>query len=277
MKEKILAWCGKYLPKRPLAPSQLLPVAYVVVLAAVAMLGVRPAAQMVFGTLAQEEIVQAADRKLPIYSVETPYRQVALTFDAAWGADDTDTLLQILADNNVRASFFLCGTWVKQFPEEVRKLHEAGHDIGNHGDTHAHGARLSLAQNKAEIQGAHDKVRDVIGVEMNLFRPPYGEYNNTVLEAAEALGYFTIQWDVDSHDWMNRGPEYQINRVLNHKDLRNGSIILFHNGAKYTPQTLETIIRGLKEKGFELVPVSELIHRENFRLDHTGRQHLNAP
>ncbi|MCL2572640.1 MAG: polysaccharide deacetylase family protein [Defluviitaleaceae bacterium] len=211
-------------------------------------------------------------RKLPIYSVETPEKKLSISFDAAWGADDTDRLLSILKDNDVLTTFFLCGTWVDKYPEEVKKIAAAGHDIANHGNKHAHGAKLNLEQNKAEIQGCHDKIKEVTGIEANLFRPPYGEYNNTVITAAEELNYFTIQWDVDSHDWMAKGIDYEVKRVLNHKNLRNGSIILFHNDAKFTPQTLDTIIKGLKEKGYELVPISQLIYTENFDIDSTGRQ-----
>jgi len=219
--------------------------------------------------------VQAKEqKKLPIYSVDIPEKKMSLSFDAAWGADDTDTLLNILKDNAVTATFFLCGTWVDKYPDDVRKIAAAGHDIANHGNTHAHGAKLSLEQNKKEIKDCHDKIKAVTGLEANLFRPPYGEYNNTVLAAAEELNYYTIQWDIDSHDWMKKGIDYEINRVLNHKDLQNGSIVLFHNDAKYTPQTLDPIIKGLKEKGYELVPISQLIHKENFEMDHTGRQKL---
>lgn len=232
-------------------------------------------------SLNQDNIVSAfaqntATRKLPIYSVETPLKQLSITFDAAWGADDTAVLLGILADFDVRATFFLCGYWIEKYPEEVRKIFDAGHDIGNHGDTHAHGSKLSLERNKQEIQGAHDRVRNLLGIEMDLFRPPFGEYNNTVIQAAEEMGYFAIQWDVDSHDWMNKGPDYEINQVLNHKNLRSGSILLFHNGARDTPKTLPVILRGLQERGFEMVPVSELIHRENFTINHEGRQIPNT-
>lgn len=119
---------------------------------------------------------------------------------SAWGADDTDQLLEILAANDVKATFFLCGYWVTDYPEEVKKIHEAGHEIGNHGDNHAHGASLNLEQNKQEIQGVTDKIYDLIGVTPTLFRPPFGEYNDTVLTAAEQLNYHTIQWDVDTHE-----------------------------------------------------------------------------
>jgi polysaccharide deacetylase family sporulation protein PdaB len=214
----------------------------------------------------------AQDRKLPIYSVDIPDKRMSISFDAAWGADDTDTLLKILKDNDVLATFFLCGYWVDKYPDEVRRIAAAGHDIGNHGNTHAHGAQLGLEQNKREIMECQEKIKALTGIEANLFRPPYGEYNNTVIRAAEEVGYYVVQWDVDSHDWMKKGPPYVVDRVLNNKNLQNGSIVLFHNDAKDTPPVLDSIIKGLKEKGFELVPISQLIHRENYYMDHTGRQ-----
>ena len=213
-------------------------------------------------------------KKLPIFSVDTPEKKAAITLNAAWGADDTDILLDILERNGVLATFFFCGTWVDEFPEQLKKFAEAGHDIANHGDTHAHVAQLDLANNIKEILNCHDKIKAVTGIAPNLYRPAYGEFNDTVLTAAEGLNYYTIQWDVDSLDWKGKGADYEIDRVLNSKHLKNGSIILFHNDAKYTPQTLEVIIKGLQEKGYELVPVSQLIYTENYEIDHAGRQSL---
>lgn len=141
-----------------------------------------------------------AKKKLPIYSVDTNEKKVAISFDAAWGADDTDTLLQILKDNDVKTTFFLCGYWVDDYTDEVKKIVSEGHEIGNHGNNHAHGAKLSLEKNKEEIDAVTKKVELATGTKPILFRPPFGEYNNTVLEAAEELGYYTIQWDVDTSD-----------------------------------------------------------------------------
>lgn len=161
-------------------------------LAVTATINAKPTVTTVF------RIVQATKKKLPVYCVETPDKKIAVSFDAAWGADDTEILLAILNEFDVKATFFICGYWVDKYPNEVKRIYEEGHDIGNHGNTHAHVASLNLEQNKNEIRGAHEKVKNLLGIEMNLFRPPFGEYNNTVLEAADALGYYTIQWDVDS-------------------------------------------------------------------------------
>ena len=190
-----------------------------------------------------------------------------------WGADDTDLLLSILNQYDVKATFFLCGYWIDKYPEEVKRIFEAGHEIGNHSKTHAHGAQLSLEQNKREIMGAHEKIKTLLGIDMNLYRPPYGEYNDTVIRAAEECRYYPIQWDVDSLDWMDKGVDNIVNRVLNNKDLRNGSIILFHNDTKDTPNALPIVLRGLKSKGYAIGPVSELIYKDNYKLDNEGRQH----
>ncbi len=169
----------------------------------------------------------------------------------------------------------MCGYWVDDYPEEVKKIAMDGHDLGNHSATHPHMSQLSKEQIKKELIDTHEKVKNLTGYEMELFRPPFGEYNNNVIEAATELDYYTIQWDVDSLDWKELGTEHEMSQVLNHKHLGNGSIILFHNDAKYTPQVLDGIIKGLKEKGYEIVPISGLIHRDNFYMDHEGRQKIN--
>ena len=238
-------------------------------LLAAAYMGVPRAAEKVFA-------VAEGERRLPIYCVQTDKPQVSVSFDAAWGADDTDELLWILKENDVKATFFLCGYWVEKYPEEVKKIAAEGHDLGNHSATHPHMSRISSEEIAQELQKCHENVKKLTGVEMELFRPPFGEYDNHVIETAEQNGYYTIQWDVDSLDWKEQGAEEEIRQVLEHKHLGNGSIILFHNDAKYTPKVLDTILKGIKEKGFEIVPISQLIHRENFEMDHEGQQILKG-
>ncbi len=229
-------------------------------------------AHMISPTVQSVFHIAEAERKLPIYCVDTPEKKVSISFDAAWGADDTDELLRILNENDVKTTFFMCGYWVDDYPEEVKKIAEAGHDLGNHSATHPHMSQITKDQIKQELQTAHQKVKDLTGTDMELFRPPFGEYDNKTIEAAQETGYYTIQWDVDSLDWKELGAEHEINQVLNHKHLGNGSIILFHNDAKYTPQVLDSIIKGLKQKGYEIVPISEIIIRDNYEIDHEGRQ-----
>ena len=249
-----------------LSPKNILIAFALAITAAVAVKAAPPAAKAVFSVASNSE------RLLPIYCVETEKPQIAISFDAAWGADDTDTLLQILEENDVKTTFFMCGYWVDKYPEEVKKIAEDGHDLGNHSATHPHMSQLSKEQIKEELITTGNKIEELTGVKSELFRPPFGEYTNDVISAAEECGYYTIQWDVDSLDWKEYGAQEEISKVLNHKKLGNGSIILFHNDAKYTPQALDSIIKGLKEKGYEIVPISELIMRENYTINAEGRQ-----
>jgi len=153
---------------------------------------VSPAAIAVFNAgIAKNE------KKLPIYSVETNEKKLSISFDAAWGADDTDELLRILDENNVKATFFMCGYWVDDFPAEVIKIAMSGHDLANHSSTHPHMSKLSKEEIKEELMDTHNKVLELTGEEMELFRPPFGEYTNSVIETAEELGYYTIQWNID--------------------------------------------------------------------------------
>lgn len=211
-------------------------------------------------------------KELPVYCVQTEKPQVALSFDAAWGNDDTQTILDILSSHKVKVTFFMTGGWVETYPEDVKKIAAAGHDLGNHSENHKNMSQLSSSQQKEELMTVHEKVKELTGIDMNLFRPPYGDYNSELIQTSKACGYLPIQWDVDSLDWKDYGVDSIIQTVTEHKHLGNGSIILMHNGAKYTAQALETVITVLQDKGYELVPISELVYRENYTMDHEGRQ-----
>jgi len=224
------------------------------------------------GQAANSGYVQKEMKKLPIYSVDTEDKLVALTFNCAWNIDDLDSILDTLKKNGIKASFFMTGEWVENYPDAVKKIAQAGHDLASHGDAHKHMNSLSKEECVQEIYGVHKKVFELTGVEMELFRPPYGEYNDTVILAAEQCGYYPIQWSVDSLDWKNYGVKEMTERVVGHKTLENGAIVLMHNGTEYTAKALQGIIDGLKNKGYQFVPVSELIIREGYEIDHAGRQ-----
>lgn len=215
-------------------------------------------------------------KKLPIYCVQTDSPKVAISFDAAWGNEDTATLLSILEKHNVKATFFMTGGWVESYPDDVKAIAAAGHDLGNHSQNHKQMSQISADECRQELQSVHDKVKALTGQDMILFRPPYGDYNDTLIDAANGLGYHVIQWDVDSLDWKDYGADAIVSKVLDHKHLGNGSIILMHNGAKYTKDALDQVITGLQDKGFELVPISQLIYKENYEMDHEGRQFVNG-
>lgn len=211
-------------------------------------------------------------RELPIYCVETEKPQIAISFDAAWGNEDTQEILDILKKQDVKATFFMTGGWVESYPDDVKRILEDGHDLGNHSENHKQMSTLSESECREEIMKVHEKVKELTGYEMQLFRPPYGDYNNQVINVTYACGYYPIQWNVDSLDWKDYGVQEIINTVCNHKSLGNGTIILCHNGAKYTAQALDTMITQLKEKGYEFVPISQLIYKENYHMNHEGRQ-----
>lgn len=214
-------------------------------------------------------------RELPIYCVETDKPQIAITFDAAWGNEDTSRILEILKKHNVKATFFMTGGWVSKYPDDVKHIYADGHDLGNHSENHKNMSQLSDEECKEEILAVHEKVKDLTGYEMFLFRPPYGDYDNHVITNCREIGYYPIQWDVDSLDWKDYGANDIIKKVCDNKNLGNGSIILCHNGAKYTADALDTLLTKLTDMGYEFVPLSELIYRNDYHLDVCGRQIKN--
>lgn len=212
------------------------------------------------------------NRELPIYCVEKEEKLISLTFDAAWGNEDTQQIMDILKKHDVKVTFFMTGGWVEKYPDDVKLIYSQGHDLGNHSENHKNMSQLSDAQIKEELMTVHNRVKELTGYEMFLFRPPYGDYDNEVIRGAKNCGYYSIQWDVDSLDWKDYGVDSIIKTVTKHKHLGNGSIILCHNGAKYTAQALENMIVTLKESGYTFVPLSELIYKEDFYMNHEGRQ-----
>ena len=212
------------------------------------------------------------DRELPIYSVDIQEKKIAISFDAAWGAEDFEKIMEILDKHKVKTTFFMTGGWVEKYPECVKKLVEKGHDLGNHSATHPDMTTLSKEAQREQIMKVHDAVKSLTGYEMELFRPPYGAYNNDVNRTCYENGYYPIQWDVDSLDWKDLSASEIINKVCNHKELDGGSIILCHNGARHTAEALDEMLTNLKSQGYEIVPISELIIRDNFHMDATGKQ-----
>ncbi|MBR1659105.1 MAG: polysaccharide deacetylase family protein [Oscillospiraceae bacterium] len=142
--------------------------------------------------------VFAEPRKLPVYSVQRDDRCVSLTFDAAWGNEDTQLLIDILDRYGVKVTFFVVGFWAEKYPESVKALHDAGHEVMTHSDDHAHFNSLSPAQMSANLQAGCEKIEAVTGVRPTLFRAPYGEYNDAVVQTAADNGLSTIQWSVEA-------------------------------------------------------------------------------
>lgn len=221
--------------------------------------------------LNNETIATAAiAKKLPIYQVDTEEKKVAITMNCAWNADDINSILDTLSKNKIHITFFMVGDWVDRFPEEVKKIADSGHEIGNHSNTHPHVNALNLEQNKQEIQSCNEKIEKLTGKTPTLYRGPYGEYNNTVIEAAQSQNATMIQWNLDTLDYKGLIGDEMWKRLEN--KLTNGSIILTHNGTKHTADSLEMLIHNIKEKGYEIVPVSEMIYKKDYVIDANGLQ-----
>lgn len=227
-------------------------------------------ASVVFGlTLTQR--VSASLRRLPVYCVDTGgEKKISLTFDAAWGDDTTDAVLGTLGKYGVRASFFFVGEFAEKYPDTVRRIYNAGHDVGNHSMHHKDPTKQEYTDLCADIGQCNELLFSLTGREPTLYRAPSGAYDNGVIEAAESLGMTAVQWDNDSIDWKDVSPEKMKARVLN--KLSPGSILLFHLGRENTAEALPDILAAVLERGYKIVPVSELLIKEDCTVDRSGRQ-----
>ena len=226
------------------------------------------------GTIAITSTVKAVQtantpREIPIYCVDTSKKQVALSFDAAWGNEQTEGLLETLDKYKVKCTFFLVGDWVEKFPDSVKQIAAKGHDIGNHSNTHPHMTQMSTSDMSGQIQACNEKIKKITGKTPTLFRAPYGDYNNDVVKSVNGCNMYCVQWDVDSLDWKDPTPEQITKNVVN--KIKDGSIILMHNGATNTPEALPMVIEGIKEKGYEIFPISQILLKGDYYTDVQGK------
>lgn len=208
--------------------------------------------------------------RLPIYAVECEEKTLALTINCAWGDEDMASILQILQEEEIPATFFFVGSFVDAHPQWVRAVFDAGHEVANHSDTHKDFAHASAAEIEQEVERCSDKLEHLIGKRPALVRCPSGSYNNQAIDTIRALGYEAIQWSVDSIDWQNPSAEEMEARIL--PKLQNGDILLFHSGTKNTAAALPQLIRRMKEEGYSFVTVSELLIPNATEIDAAGRQ-----
>lgn len=218
------------------------------------------------------EIIQTMSqaKKLPIYNVDTNEPKIAFTMNCAWNADDIDQILATLSKHNAHITFFMVGDWVDKYPDAVKKISEAGHEIANHSDGHKHVNNLNIEENEKEVKLCSDKIEAITGKKTTLYRGPYGEYNNTVIQAAQNQNHITIQWSLDTLDYKGLTADEMWAR-LNGK-VKNGDIILSHNGTKHTADSLDKILTNLESNGFKVVTVSDLIYKDNYIIDNNGTQ-----
>lgn len=181
--------------------------------------------------------------------------------------------MDILDKYNVKSTFFLVGFWVDKYPEHVKEIYNRGHEVGNHSTNHPYMTKLSDEEIVKELNTTGDKIEKLINEKPILFRPPFGDYNDRVISLCRENNYYVIQWDVDSLDWKELGVQPVVDRVT--RNVGKGSIVLFHNNAKYILEYLPIVIERLQEEGYEIVPISDLIYKEDFYMDNTGRQRSN--
>ena len=212
-------------------------------------------------------------RKIPIYCVKREEKVVALSFDAAWGSDKTDRILQILSENDITATFFLVGMWVDKNEDLVRKIDAQGLCIGTHSNTHPDFTKLSSTQMEQELSISIKKIENITGKKVSLFRAPYGAYSNSVMSVSESLGLQVIQWDVDSLDWKGISSEQISSNIL--KKVKNGSIILCHNNADHILEALPSVISTLKMRGYTFSRIDDLVFKDNYTIDNSGMQIKN--
>lgn len=214
--------------------------------------------------------VVAAEKKLPIYSVSRTDNKIAITFDCAWGNSNTDSILAELKEAGAKATFFVTGEFCDNYPEDVKKMYDAGHEIGNHTDTHPHMEGINVNDLIKDVRECSRKIKMITGEEPKTFRAPYGEYSDKVVSTVEGMGLKMIQWSVDSIDWKEPDADTIIKRI--EEGTVSGSILLFHNDLKNTEEALPTMLTGLKQKGFSSVRVSDLVYYDSYHIDNNGMQ-----
>ena len=228
---------------------------------------------LVFSTSSQSVYFGYATRRVPIYAVQTDTKKICITFDAAYGSEETEKIINICKEKGVKATFFLVGFWVEKYPEMVKMIDQAGFEIGSHSATHPYMSKLTEDQIRLELQQSVDLIKNITGKEVTLFRPPYGDYNDTLINVCDSMKLKTIQWSVDSLDWKGLDTSQMLARIT--PDIDNGGIILFHNNSDHIVEALPVIIDTLKERGFELVTVSELVYHDNYTINNNGIQIKN--
>lgn len=191
-----------------------------------------------------------------IYKGNENINRVSFACNVVWGTEYVPQMLNIFKEKGIKITFFIGGEWAEDNPELLLEMVNQEHELGNHGYYHKHHSQLSLDENKREIDDTEKVIEKVTKIKTLLFAPPYGEFNDSTLEAAESLGYKTIMWSIDTIDWRREGAQVITNRVL--KNPHNGAIILMHP-VEDTVEALPTIIDELRDRGFEIGKVSEIL------------------
>lgn len=213
----------------------------------------------------------SGERLVPIYEVDTPKQAVAISFDASWGAEYTQQILDTLDQYGVKTTFFLVNIWLDDYPEIAKTIAERGHEIGLHSVSHPKFTTLSEAQIRQELLDNCRRIAEVTNYQATLFRPPFGDYNNQVIATTRDCGFEAVQWSIDSLDWKDLSAEEIFQRVT--KDIHAGDIVLFHNNGLHTAEALVLVLDYLAAENLAVVPVCELLLSDDYYVDANGIQH----
>ncbi|MBE5742412.1 MAG: deacetylase [Clostridiales bacterium] len=213
------------------------------------------------------------NRDLPIYCVGRDDNKISISFDCAWGVEYTDGILDCLDFYGVKCTFFMTQFWAEKYPDYVLKIHERGHEIGTHSRTHSYMSKMGEGEIRDELKTSSEVIESITGQKVELFRPPYGDYDDLLINTARGMGIYTVQWDVDSLDWKNLSAEEIAKRVISKTS--SGSIILCHNNGLHTLESLPLIFTALQQKGFVFEPIGGLIYKKDFTVKVDGQQIKN--
>ncbi|NLW22332.1 MAG: polysaccharide deacetylase family protein [Tissierellia bacterium] len=182
---------------------------------------------------------------------------VAIACNIDWGNEYIEKMLNILAEKDIKITCFVTGRWAEKYPELLKTIYKAGHQIGNHGYNHIDYDKLDYDKNRLEILKAHNVIKDILGIEPIFFSPPSGAYNENTIKAAKDLNYDIIMWSIDTIDWReDSNKEKIVSRVIN--NLHNSAIILIHP-TQETVKALPEIISYIHDKGYEIGTISDVV------------------
>lgn len=196
------------------------------------------------------------------HKVEANMPMVALTFDDGPNPEYTGRILDALATNDARATFFVVGTNAESYPQTLRAIAMSGNEIGNHTYSHANLTKLDSSQVEQEVDKVNRAVKAATGDIATVIRPPYGAYNGSVLEQLEQP---VVLWDLDTEDWDSRDAQTIVDNIIGNLD--DGDIILMHDIYASTAEAVELLLPRLKEMGYEVVSVSEMAEYKGKELE----------
>lgn len=215
--------------------------------------------------------VASTSEAMPVCRVATDDKMVALTFDTAFGDTDyTQQILDALDKEGTKATFFVMGLWADQNQEAAANMAAAGHEIASHSMKHTRYPDMTASDVLGDASDAADKIFQLTGFDPKVIRMPYGAFSTENIAALENGGYIPVKWSLDSKDWKGGDAKAISDEVLS--KVKSGDIILFQNNMAATPEALPAIILGLREDGYKLVTLSEMLLPENSFVDSQGTQ-----